>query len=38
MALLGISIAVTIAAGVLGDRKLRLLAHRPHRPAHMAHS
>lgn len=37
MMLLGISIATTIAAGLLGDRKLRLLAHRPHRPAHVAH-
>jgi len=37
MALLGVSIAVTIAAGVLGDSKLRLLPHRPHRPAHVAH-
>ncbi len=38
MALLGITIATTIAAGLRGDRKLRLLsAHRPHRPAHVAH-
>jgi hypothetical protein len=38
MALLGISIATTIAAGLLGDRKLQLLfPHRPHRPAHVAH-
>jgi hypothetical protein len=37
MALLGITVVTTIAAGLLGDRKLRLLfPHRPHRPAHMA--
>jgi hypothetical protein len=37
MALLGISIATTIAAGLIGDPGLRLLPHRPHRPAHVAH-
>jgi hypothetical protein len=40
MALLGISIVTTIAAGVIGDPELRLLPHRPHwphRPAHVTH-
>jgi hypothetical protein len=37
MALRGISIATTVAAGLMGDRGLRLLPHRPHRRIHVAH-
>jgi hypothetical protein len=37
MALLGISITTTVAAGLVGDRAPRLLSHRPHWPAHLAH-
>lgn len=39
MALLGISITTTVAAGLMGDRG-RVRPHRPHwphRPAHVAH-